>query len=205
MKFYILTTIAFFFITLIPIQAQKKHEVKIGINRIFKKEFNLFYELILNEKTGIEFGANLDMRDRLFITLNPGINMPMRYSQTDLELSFAMRRYVLLNNKYANGLYLGPYLRMKYFLSLEEEFADRYQEIYQQEPSPRRSAGPGIRSIDSGINLGYKWIIRSNYIIDFHISNTLNIAVGPFSSSAEINKYVWNDVQGKIKFGYRFN
>lgn len=183
-------------------QAQINHDFKIDLPHYLNKHILPHYELILSKHIGVEVAIGYDYNeigisepDSVFIfTTTPDFTFKNR----ELNPSLGINYYIGKGEKYGYGFFLGPYIRLNYLLHREEGYIEKVEEIFDIEVNEWRRR-EGVKELKYGINLGYKWLIKSHFIIEIVSSMTYDKRIG--SGSSEYKGALDNFVF--FKLGYR--
>jgi len=145
---------------------QLKHEVKVIPLSLFSK-FTPSYELILNEKFGVEVEASFASGNVSVFIPNSGTAQfsSANFEEFDRKL-FAPSisgKYYFLFNKYGSGFYVGPHFKSFFNTFIEEAFEDRYVQI--NNTAPPYWGRKGFQNFHLGLNAGFKWLIKEHYYI----------------------------------------
>jgi len=174
---------------------QLRHEIKIAPLDLFST-FTPSYELILNEKIGVEVEMSFQSIDLNLI--GGGSNFSTETFDRRRFVPGISGKYYLSSDKYGSGFYIGPHFKLIYNTSIEDTYEDAY---FQRFNTNLPCSGQiGYQSFSAGLNGGYKWLIKENFIVESAFFGTL------FYAKEE------NGVQGgrgfdfdmEIRVGYRF-
>ena len=193
--------IALFIFTISEISGQTRHELKADLLGLLSDNYTSHYELILSNNIGVEVGFGLNFSPTFLSNFNSTNFQKYEFSTTSSDLSIGGKYYFLFNKKYGNGLFAGPYVRLSYLLSRDEAYAEKWEEIHGPALLERqRTNGP--KNLYYGISSGYKWVIKSNIIVEIAIALTVNHFLGKDVSGFNDFRRFRGD--GYIKVGYRF-
>jgi len=177
---------------------QLKHEIKIVPLDLFSA-FTPSYELILNEKIGIELETSFDARDiTLFSSTVLGGNFSSEAFDRKRFILGISGKYYFSPNKHGSGFYIGPHLRFTFNTFIEDTFEDAYfQRFNTTLPYWGRQ---GYQSLNAGLNGGYKWLIKERFIVESSFLGTLFYAKEENGQSGTRGF----DLDIEIRVGYRF-
>jgi len=177
---------------------QLKHEVKIeGFGAFINKNYIPSYELIIKKQIGIEVEMGFNLFDR---SLPQSLSSPfdrIDFSQKRFNPAIGGKYYLLFNN-YGNGVYIGPYFRMDFLLNLDKEFSTKWEELYNN-TAPEWTE-EGLRTIYYGLHGGFKWLIKSHFIIEPEFFGLIEKRTPEDRSSN--NTYFLGEIY--LRIGYRF-
>ncbi len=198
MKFKIIIFITAFLFSMHMTFAQRNHELKLDLSAI-SKHYILSYESILTNRISIEFGLGFDFRN-LYLSETDFTSFTTTYhkfSATFMDPSLGGKYYFVINES-GSGFFIGPYARLKYLLSREEGYVEKWEEVYDSKPSERQISNSGVRNLQYGIYTGGKLIIKKHFLIEFSMAYTRDREIG----IAARNSTIYN-TRYSIKLGYR--
>ena len=178
---------------------QLNHEIKLDLSAI-SKHYIVSYESILTKRFSIEVAMGFDFR-KLYLTeidFNSFNSEFHEFASTRFDPSIGGKYYFLVKES-GSGIYLGPYTRIKYLLSREKGYVEKWEEIQSSKAPERVMSNSGIRNLLYGIYCGGKLILRNHYLIELSVAYTLDkeIGIGAKRNTIYNTRYF-------IKFGYRF-
>jgi len=176
---------------------QLKHEVKIVPLDLFST-FTPSYELILNEKIGVEIEMSFDSREPTFFGSSLGGNFSSETFERKRFIPSVSGRYYFSNNKYGSGFYIGPHFKSIFNTFIEEAFEERYFQIHNT--APPSWGRKGFQSFGIGLNGGFKWLIKEHFIVASSFFWDI------FYTKDENEKFEarGSDLDMEIRVGYRF-
>ncbi len=190
--------LAVLILTLFPlfVFGQLKHELKIVPLDLFSA-FSPSYELVINKKIGLELEMSFDTREA-FISNFTGGAVTTEEVDRKRFIPGISGKYYFLFNKYGSGFYIGPHFKSTFNTYIEQGFEDRYFQI--NNTSPPHWVKKGFQSFATGLNGGFKWLIKERFIVEY--SNLLTV----FYTKEENGKFEaqGTDLDVEIRIGYRF-
>jgi len=174
---------------------QLKHELKIEPLNLFST-ITPSYELILNEKIGIEVEMSFQSNDILLFSA--GSNFSTEAFDRRRFVPGISGKYYLSSNKYGSGFYIGPHFKLIFNTSIEDTYEDAYFQRFNT--NPPCSGQRGFQSFSTGLTGGYKWLIKEHFIIE-------SLFFGTFFYGKEENGVQGGrgfDFDLEIRVGYRF-
>ena len=151
---------------------QKKHELKLDVISAIDAHYIPHYEIMLSKKIGVVVALGVDFRNFNLADFpfgNSNIETH-EFSVFQLNPSIGGKYYFLFNKKYGNGLFIGPYVRINYLVSRGEGYAEQWEKSFNRQATERVLTDKGFKNLYYGIHGGYKWIIKSNLIIEIVIT-----------------------------------
>ncbi len=187
------------FLFLPKLDAQVKHEAKIDVFELSSSSIRLNYEVMFAKSIAIEVGCFYTTRNASLAKIDTsGINVKM-FGQRRLSPSIAGKFYFGEKSKF-RGFYMGPYFSADYLISRDRGYLEEYEDFTGNQIPDWDREEAVFKSINYGLILGYKWIIKDHFIIEFSIEHTIEKAVGVGAS--ELSNY--REVGGRLDIGYRF-
>jgi len=179
---------------------QLKHELKIEPLNLFST-FTPSYELIINEKIGIEVEMSFDSRKAgIYIPDTTIAQFPFfnieEYNRKRVTPAISGKYYLLFND-HGNGFYVGPHFKSIFNTFIDDALEERYLQINNSEPP--YWGRKGFQNFFLGLNAGFKWLIKERFIIESASFLTENYVKedGKFEAKGY-------DFDLEIKVGYRF-
>lgn len=141
---------------------QLKHEVKIVPLDLFST-FTPSYEIILNEKIGVEIEVSFSSRDITLFSSLSGNSFPTEAFDRKLFIPGISGKYFFSSEKYGSGFYIGPHLRLTFTTFIEDTFEAAYFMRFNDVlPFWGRK---GFQNFNAGLNTGYKWLFIKEHLI----------------------------------------
>ena len=175
---------------------QSKHEIKTGLG-LADRHYSLYYERLLTENFGIEASGHISFKETSFFFDDSLAFQSIDYSITRMHLGITGKYYLFFNKRYANGLFVGPYVGLDSILSNDPDLIDKLE---AEGNLTERDMTNGPKELALAVNFGYKWIIKSHFIIELNIIYGRYFMVG----TGAVNVFTSIDGQTNLKLGYRF-
>jgi len=195
-------------IILLPSILVAQHEVKTDLLRTALKSpsVNLDYELII-KKFGFEIELIADARDAVVPDFTP-TNSPLgfepnftSFNPSRFTTNFTGKYYFRKNGWKFTGLFIGPSVGFTFLTDIDPAAIEKYQEENRTDIVPNFLT-KGINEFNLGIRLGYKYLIKSSFVVEASIRIFEN---GPVNSSGSRGfRFATTDVFALFKVGYRF-
>ncbi len=178
---------------------QLKHELKIVPLDLFSI-YTPSYELIFNERIGIELGTSYGSKEfMLFDGTILGNNFSTESFDRKLFIPSISGKFYFSSKKNGSGFNIGPHVKFTFNTFVEDTFEKAYIQKYNTDlPYWGRK---GFQSFNAGFIGGYKWVlIKERFIIEPSYIGTLLIA----RRDNELRTSSSIDLDFEIRIGYRF-
>ena len=175
---------------------QSKHEIKTDIGLVDGR-YSLHYERLLTENFGIEASGQISFKETSFFFDDSLAFQSIDYSITRMHLGITGKYYLFFNKRYANGLFVGPYVGLDSILSNDPDLIDKLE---AEGNLTERDMTNGPKELALAVNFGYKWIIKSHFIIELNFIYGRYFRVG----TGAVNSSMIFDANADLKLGYRF-
>lgn len=189
------------------VSAQVKHEVKIPFFNMFLLDYAPSYEIISKkERVGLEIGAGFDFSKAQLTTSNdsfPSFTDPsLKYKRRIFKSSVALKFYGSAEiRNVLIGFFVGPFANYNETTFYEDAYFVRHEELLNLNPN-RSTRFIGQREIVTGINAGFKFVFKSNLVIEPRYSIAVQFDEREPNSLTYRRAFLTGGPT--IKVGYRF-
>lgn len=186
--------------------AQSFHELKIEVIGLLNEDIITSYEVGLSEHIGVEVTMGFDLSNAI-ITESQIITegdiqrlnfLKFEFSQARFNPSVGAK-YYFSNKKIGSGFFLGPHVGADVLLNRDQGYAIKWEEVFSSIGNERRKS-EGLKSINPGLIFGYKWLLKSHFILELKGLLLAEQPVGVGASEASRGF----DGDAVFNIGYRF-